>query len=149
MTKEEAIAILEAYEGASEKLKLIQDLLGVEFKEENLTLPSAKLNNPCNSLLTDESNGSKEHKSKLDHDRDWIIGCIEHDGFIHTHRFDKANHIILEALQDRPTGRWIDYSDEGYVECPFCHSATNCDGNKDELHFCFSCGAKMEGGDDE
>ena len=35
----------------------------------------------------------------VDHDRDWIIGCIEHDGFIHTHRFDKANQIILEALQ--------------------------------------------------
>lgn len=33
------------------------------------------------------------------HDREWIIGCIEHDGFIHTHRFDKANQIILEALQ--------------------------------------------------
>lgn len=35
------------------------------------SLPSAeqvtsKLNNPCDSLLTDESNGSKEHKSKLD-----------------------------------------------------------------------------------
>ena len=40
-------------------------------------------------------------------------------------------------------GEWIDYSDEGYVECPFCHSATNCDGNKDELHFCFSCGAEL------
>lgn len=35
----------------------------------------------------------------INHDRDWIIGCIEHDGFIHTHRFDKANQIILEALQ--------------------------------------------------
>ena len=55
----------------------------------------------------------------------------------------------LMDLVDRPTGEWIDYSDEGYVECPFCHSATNCDGNKDELHFCFSCGAKMKGGDDE
>jgi len=43
------------------------------------------------------------------------------------------------------TGKWIDYSDEGYVECPFCHSATTCDGNKDELHFCFSCGADMRG----
>lgn len=40
-------------------------------------------------------------------------------------------------------GKWIDYSDEGYVECPFCHSATNCDGNKDELHYCFSCGAEL------
>ena len=32
------------------------------------------------------------------HDRDWIIGCIEHDGFIKTDRFDKANQIILDAL---------------------------------------------------
>lgn len=34
----------------------------------------------------------------VDHDRDWIIGCIEHDGFIKTDRFDKANQIILDAL---------------------------------------------------
>jgi len=34
----------------------------------------------------------------INHDRDWIIGCIEHDGFIHTHRFDKANQIIHDAL---------------------------------------------------
>lgn len=43
------------------------------------------------------------------------------------------------------TGKWIDHRDEGYVECPFCRSATNCDGNIDELHYCFSCGAKMDG----
>ena len=34
----------------------------------------------------------------VDHDREWIIGCIEHDGFIKTDRFDKANQIILDAL---------------------------------------------------
>ena len=49
----------------------------------------------------------------------------------------------------RPKGKWIDYTDEGYVECPFCHSATNCDGNKDELHFCFSCGAVLKGETDD
>lgn len=48
----------------------------------------------------------------------------------------------LPSIQPRK-GKWIDYSDEGYVECPFCHSATNCDGNKDELHYCFSCGAEL------
>ena len=54
---------------------------------------------------------------------------------------------------ERKKGKWIDYSDEGYVECQFCHSATNCDDNKDELHYCFSCGAELrrdeakEGGD--
>ena len=39
----------------------------------------------------------------VDHDRDWIIGCIEHDGFIHTHRFDKANQIIHDALSAEAT----------------------------------------------
>lgn len=48
----------------------------------------------------------------------------------------------LPSVQPR-NGEWIDYSDEGYVECPFCHSATNCEGNKDELHYCFSCGAEL------
>ena len=52
------------------------------------------------------------------------------------------------AKQERQKGEWIDYTEDGYVECPFCHSATNCDGNKDELHFCFSCGADMRGKQD-
>lgn len=69
-----------------------------------------------------------------------------HNLYSPTKQIEEAVEMAIEALSDRPTGRWIDYSDEGYVECPFCHSATNCDGNKDELHFCFSCGAKMEGG---
>ena len=47
--------------------------------------------------------------------------------------------------QTRPQGEWIDYSDDGFVECPFCGSCTTCKGNKDELHFCFSCGADMRG----
>ena len=45
----------------------------------------------------------------IDHDRDWIIGCIEHDGFIHTHRFDKANQIIHDALSAE--AEWIPCSE--------------------------------------
>lgn len=45
--------------------------------------------------------------------------------------------------KERPQGEWIDYSNEGYVECPFCGSATNCEDNKDELHYCWNCGADM------
>ena len=41
-----------------------------------------------------------DEQTVINHDRDWIIGCIQHDGFIHTHRFDKANQIILDALSD-------------------------------------------------
>ena len=48
-------------------------------------------------------------------------------------------------FEKRVRGKWMDYTEDGYVECPFCHSATNCDGNKEELHFCFSCGADMRG----
>ena len=53
--------------------------------------------------------------------------------------------MLPSAQPECKSGEWIDYTEDGYVECPFCHSATNCDGNKDELHFCFSCGADMRG----
>lgn len=36
----------------------------------------------------------------------------------------------------RPQGEWIDHSEEGYVECPFCEHLTNCEDNIDELHYC-------------
>ncbi len=79
---------------------------GYCYEVQNLkALPSAdaeqvtsKLNKPCDSLLKSDSAECKEQKSKLEHDREWIIGCIKHDGFIKTDRFDKANQIILEAL---------------------------------------------------
>ena len=45
-------------------------------------------------------------------------------------------------------GIWKDFTDEGYVECPFCKSATNCESKEeiDDLHFCFSCGAMLKRG---
>ena len=66
-----------------------------------------------------------------------------------TQRIYEAIKGLPSAQSERKKGKWIDYSDEGYVECPFCHSATNCDGNKDELHFCFSCGADLRGEQDD
>lgn len=47
---------------------------------------------------------------KVDHDKECIIGCIKHDGFIHTARFDKANQIILDALE-APSGDLISRAD--------------------------------------
>jgi hypothetical protein len=67
------------------------------------------------------------------------------------HGFEIAASCVYNlpsAQSERKKGEWIDYTEDGYVECPFCHSATNCDGNKDELHFCFSCGADMRGEQD-
>ena len=57
----------------------------------------------------------------------------------------KRMNELPSAEPERKKGEWIDYTENGYVECPFCHSATNCDGNKDELHYCYSCGADMRG----
>ena len=50
---------------------------------------------------------------------------------------------------ERKKGKWKNHIEDGYLECPFCGAATNCDGDESELHFCFSCGAKMIGGDDD
>ena len=114
---------------------------------------TSKLKNPCDSLLTEESNGSKEHKSKLDHDREWIIGCIKHDGFIKTDRFDKANQIILDALSaDAVQGEWIMHIDdlfpcESTQECSVCHAEQTISISDD--NYCPNCGARMKGGDDE
>lgn len=51
---------------------------------------------------------------------------------------------LKQLRKQTKTGHWINYSEEGFVECSECGSATNCDGNINELHFCFSCGAKMD-----
>lgn len=58
---------------------------------------------------------------------------------------DRIQEVIsqMDAIESRPKGKWRDYADEGFVECPFCESATNCDDNIDELHFCWSCGAEL------
>lgn len=66
-------------------------------------------------------------------------------------KFGQADEIIKILIEENilppiPQGEWIDYSDEGYVECPFCGQATTCEDNKDELHYCWNCGAKMGGG---
>ena len=51
---------------------------------------------------------------------------------------------LKQLRKKEKTGHWIDHSDEGYVECSECGSATNGDSNIADLHFCFSCGAEME-----
>ena len=45
---------------------------------------------------------------------------------------------------ERKTGKWIDHSEDGYVECPLCGHLTTCDGNIEDLHYCFWCGTRLE-----
>ena len=49
----------------------------------------------------------------------------------------------VPIVESRPKGKWIDNREYGYVECPFCHEATNCDGNIEKLHYCWNCGAEL------
>ena len=59
---------------------------------------------------------------------------------------ERENEIrAIPTVEERKEGEWIDHSNEGYVECPFCGSCTTCEDNIDELHFCFNCGNKLTG----
>ena len=78
-------------------------------------------------------------EAKKDKSAKGDIGCF-HNAIIQN---DIDTLKGLPSAEPRPKGRWIDYTDDGYVECPFCGSATNCDDNISELHYCFSCGADM------
>jgi hypothetical protein len=75
---------------------------------------------------------------------EWCHDCSEYNQDKHCcPRFNRVIRNAVEEVKKPKTGHWIDYSDEGYVECPFCGHATNCEDNIDELHYCFHCGAKM------
>lgn len=63
---------------------------GCRYEENDELTP------PCASC---KQNYMDRYMPEPKHDRDWIVGCIEHDGFIKTDRGDKANQIILEALE--------------------------------------------------
>lgn len=112
MTRDEAIDILVGViaansEEENEALDMAIEALecenhdgcdGCRYEEND------ELSAPCNSC---KQNYVDNYKPMPNHDRDWIVGCIEHDGFIKTDRGDKANQIILEALKaDRQRGEW-------------------------------------------
>lgn len=72
--------------------------------------------------------------------------CDDEGGSVCGLILEEQNAILagIEALKEqRPHGEWRDYSNDGYVECPFCDHATNCNDNIKELHYCFYCGAAM------
>lgn len=58
----------------------------------------------------------------------------------------RAQEELIKQLPsvERKKGKWENHIEDGYLECPFCGAATNCDGDIEELHFCFSCGARLE-----
>ena len=100
---------------------------------------------------------SADAEPKVKHDREWIIGCIKHDGFIKTDRFGKANQIILQIILDALSadrvGEWtaeIGYEGEVlYYECSNCKEAFSLlEGTPEEnkYNYCPNCGARMKCG---
>ena len=117
----------------------------------NSIVPS--VDRPTPNCITESANDADEKNDEvierpiIEHDREWIIGCIKHDGFIKTDRFDKANNIIVDALEscDRPSGEWI-FEPKDAIELMFTKPKCSVCGfeSADGLHYCPSCGARME-----
>lgn len=88
---------------------------------------------------------------------DMAIAALEQPTITHEQAIDYLhetgwlqNHDrILTESRVPLKGTWKDFTDEGYVECPFCKSATNCESKEeiDDIHFCFSCGAMLKRGE--
>lgn len=127
MTREEAIRILKniAFQFGSvmREDNIIAVNMAIEaLSERNIAREIATiLENEQDMrviLQNDAVNEDTQTERRVDHDRDWIIGCIQHDGFIHTHRFDKANQIILDALEKQSVVRCKDCKNwrESHIE---------------------------------
>ena len=123
MTREEAINIIksECY---------VFNLLNLDRS----TMVNAALDMAIKALEQESCEDAISRKSMLDYLK-YLHGEMSEEEFV------KALPSVTPII---PKGHWIDHSDEGFVECSECGSATNCDGNIAELHFCFSCGAEME-----
>lgn len=94
----------------------------------------AKLEREWGAEEIEPSEDCISRKSMLDYIK-YLHGEMPEEEFV------KALPSVTPA---RKKGHWIDHSDEGFVECSECGSATNCDGNIADLHFCFNCGAEMD-----
>ena len=142
MTNAEAIETLRANypDACFEQLRC-----AVDMAINALTKEAWKEEHPVSPLLQKLATNLQSSKQDAD---DTISRAAAIDACIRVREYRAYDEIeeikaLPSAQSERQKGEWIDYTEDGYVECPFCHSATNCDGNKDELHFCFSCGAEM------
>lgn len=128
MTREEAIKELSVeYLGDSDKIREAKRMAikALENEPRFLVHSDGKIEQiiePCDNCV------SRQALLEFFKDDDYVVNEINN---------------MPSVLPKREHGEWIDCQDEGYVECPICGSATNCDDNKEDLHYCFSCGAEM------
>lgn len=116
-TREEIITKLTAFENGWEK----PDAAYSDFWKDVLNMLEQE---PCEDVI------SREYLKKI----------AQSEG---AYGYVSAYDIATAPSVTHKSGKWIDYRDDGFVECPFCEHATTCEDNIDELHYCFYCGAKM------
>ena len=142
MTREEAIRELNTFKIVA-KSELGETALDMAIK-------ALEKQESCEDIMTIHTQGLDEGircamcTNSMKSDRGCDGCCVVNEAMYKEVMNTIRNHIVPSVTPIRPSGHWIDHSDEGYVECSNCGSATNCDGNIADLHFCFSCGAEME-----
>ena len=139
----------------------------LEFDQVIMTIPAlpsypsaeqvtSKLKNPCNSLLTEDSEDSKEQKSKLDLiSRESAIEVVKGCRILCDY-----TDTVIKALKELPSvsaersGEWIRRDNykvmgEGYLwHCSLCDQSVYQDSSRDypSENYCPNCGARMKGG---
>ena len=127
MTKEEAIVWFKNSPFYNENHEPFNMAISALSEEETLKSQLANCHKEIlrlldlNMLTEDENDVVETDDEVIDHDREWIIGCIKHDGFIKTDRFDKANQIILEALEQTEPSDLISRADAMAYPLGFDH----------------------------
>lgn len=158
---------IEALRGLFDMRKSRAKVIVECFGELLNALPSAdaeqvtgKLQNPCDSLLTDDSAECKEQKSKLDLiSRKVLMDRLESfckwckDGRLQGAEFVWDCIVPNVPSADAVQGEWI-YVDNYYrlATCSHCHRVTMFEKWGEDIkpyNFCPNCGARMKGGDTE
>ena len=118
---------------------------------------TSKLKNPCDSLLTEDSEDSKEQKSKLDSDLISRAELLEkmlkeaqrYDNDDIRHGYHNCVCLVYDAQSvsaDRPTGEWIEQNDRNITQVTYFgeRKCSKC-GEISLLKslYCPNCGAKM------
>lgn len=135
MTREEAIKILRVRQEYATLIKeqVLQEAIDMAISAlEQKNTYADVINSTDNKVYSNIHNAepfgyhsAEQTEPSETHDREWIIGCIKHDGFIKTDRFDKANQIILEALSATNDEKVQNCGD--FIRCKDCKWYKNCE----------------------
>jgi hypothetical protein len=165
ISRQDAIDILDDFEA---DIELGERDSYKRYREKLLSFPSApsaeaeqvtgKLKNPCDSLLTADSEACKEQKSKLDLiSRQAAVECVGWGDSV-TAVISRIK-LLPNVQPDQQRGEWIEvevfpevYDIDGVKtwgsemqcdQCGFRHTAI--EGHMTQYNFCPSCGADMRG----